>query len=108
MNAVKGRTYPLGQLIGRQGPVRLNDPALAMSPLRFDGIQPRALDWQLADQDTHSLTCPFDPPIMILDPVTHSTADMPRRIVPDERQHPEAHAVQLGATVIGPKNWTTC
>jgi hypothetical protein len=35
-------------LVGREQEVRLDDGTLAMDPLRLDGVESRAFDWQVA------------------------------------------------------------
>src|SRR5690349_23055255 len=37
----------------REFPLRLNDGALAVDPLRLDGVEPRRLDGQVARHDPH-------------------------------------------------------
>ena len=55
---------PLGDLVGRQEPRRLQHPALAMHPLGLDRIQPRTLARQQAAEDAQALPAALDPLIV--------------------------------------------
>src|ERR671915_1571400 len=72
------------ELCFAQEPIRFGDCPLGMDPLWLDSIQPRALDRQLADQDSHApLT--LGPPVMGANPRVDFLADMPTGIVPHQQ-----------------------
>ena len=64
--------YPIGKLIGSQQPVGLDHLALAVYPLRLDGVEPRTLLGQKAAYDPHSLFAPFDFSVVRSEPAPDS------------------------------------
>jgi RNA polymerase sigma factor (sigma-70 family) len=81
---------------GVEQPLRLDDGLLAVDPLRFDRVQPRALARQPAGHDPYP-TVAFHPPVVLLDPDPHPGADVPGGVVPDQQQRPFALRRQLPA-----------
>src|SRR5919109_4118691 len=69
-----------------QEPIRFGDCPLGVDPLWLDSIQPRALDRQLADQDSHA-PLPLGPPVMGANPRADFLADVPTGVVPHQQQH---------------------
>lgn len=57
-----------------------------MYPAGLNGIQPRTLHWQLANQDPYTPLL-FSFSVMPLDPTSHFSADMPACIVPKKQPH---------------------
>ena len=63
-----------------QKPIRFGDCPLGVNPLWLDSIQPRALDRQLADQDSHApLTLGL--PVMGANPRADFLAEVPTGVV---------------------------
>jgi hypothetical protein len=63
---------------------RFDNGLLAMHPVRFNGIEPRAFDGQAPGQETDT-PVPLDLQIMGPDPCTHLLADVPGGIVPPQQ-----------------------
>ena len=87
----KDATNTISQFLSGQRPVRFQHLSFAMHPLRLDWIQPGALNWQVAKQDTDTLSALFDLPVVLMDPGSYHLANMPRSIIPNQDQHPEVH-----------------
>lgn len=98
MNTVKGSTNSVSQILFRQSSVWLHNSALAVSPLRFNRIEPGTFDGQEADQDTNTLSRSFDSLIVFTDPGAHGFAGVPASIVPDHRQNRLAQFFNFLAT----------
>src|SRR3954463_6001420 len=98
MIRVKIGTDALGQFVGSQLPARLNNRTLAMYPLRLNVVQPGAFGRQKAWNDLNAcLTLsPVSkrPAIVVTQPVTYFTTDVPGRVVPYQHQHPFAFSSQ--------------
>ncbi|GHO68317.1 hypothetical protein KSC_072090 [Ktedonobacter sp. SOSP1-52] len=72
----------------RKHAIALDHVALAMDPLWFNRIEPRALSWQLKRQNPNALMGLLDGEVVISDPSPHHLADMPRGVVPNEEPMP--------------------
>src|SRR4051794_38597264 len=66
--------------------LRLYHFPLAMNPFGLYVVQPRALLWQKAAYDPHSLATLFDLVVMFAEPAPHLAAYVPACVVPDEKQ----------------------
>src|SRR5262245_29965680 len=97
MGAAKVSTDAVSDLLGAEQPCGLDNGALAMDPLGFDGIEPRALDGQEAGQEAHPLPLPLDVAVVRTNPGPHALTDVPGGLVPDQDPHPQARLLQLGA-----------
>src|SRR5215208_2695273 len=98
MRTVEGCAYPLGQFVGRQQPVGLDHPTLAVNPLRFYRVQPRTLLRQKAANDPDALAAPFDLSIVGGYPGAHLFAYVPAGVIPDKYPYFLAHRGEpLGA-----------
>jgi hypothetical protein len=97
MRAAEISTGAISQLSGREQAVGLDDGALAVDPLRLDGIEPGAFDRQVAGQDTHAMALLLDLLVVSVDPSPHMLADVPGGVVPDQRPDGDAPVVQSGA-----------
>ena len=69
------------QLLGREQAVGFNHSALAMDPLRFNGIEPGALCGQKQGQNTHPFARGFDLLVVFTNPGTHDLTFMPGGII---------------------------
>jgi hypothetical protein len=69
-----------------QEPIRFGDCPLGVDPLWLDSIQPRILERQLADQDSHA-TLTLGPPVMGVNPRADFLAEVPTGVVPHQPQH---------------------
>src|SRR5918911_1864712 len=96
VRTVEGGADALDELGGRQQAGWLNDAALAMHPLGLDGVQPRALDRQVARDDPDAGAGQLDLAVVAADPGPDLTADVPGGVVPDQQQGGLAHRLQLG------------
>ena len=97
VRAAEGGADALDQLGGRQQPRRLGHAALAVPPLGLDGVEPRALDRQVAAHDPHPGAGVLDPAVVLLDPGADFLADVPGGVVPDQQQRRLARRPQPGA-----------
>ena len=61
-----------------------------MDPGRFDGVEPRTFDGQVAGDDANATAAPLDLAVVVADPVAHRLADVPGGVVPDQEQGREA------------------
>src|SRR3954465_13001817 len=88
MWATKGRTHPLGQLVGAEQAPRLHHPALAVHPLGLYRIEPRTLRRQKAADDPYPLllTLP-DLAVVPTYPLLYLLTPVPRGVVPHQDQH---------------------
>src|SRR5215210_265954 len=78
---------PLDDLVPAQLPVGLHDRALAVDPLRLDGVEPRRLHRQEARDDPHA-PLGLGPAVVRLDPAPDALADVPAGVVPDQEHGP--------------------
>src|SRR5512147_1251171 len=88
---------PFLQFGGAQPLLRFRYGALAMPPLRLNGIEPRALHWQPMDHNPYSVPGQLDLTIMTTEPVPDGLAVMPGGVIPEPYQgrgalSPEPHA----------------
>src|SRR4030065_2260900 len=95
MNAIESITDPVGQLLDSESAVGLHHAPLAVHPLGFNGVQPRAFDREAADQHADSFACALHLLIMRANPGTNGLADVPRGVVPDQHPHPFTDDLQL-------------
>ena len=86
MRAGESIIYPRPQFDGAQYPIGRHHAPLAMYPFGFDGIEPRALDRQVADYDAHSVLGLLDGAVVLADPGSYGAADVPGGIVPHQQQ----------------------
>jgi hypothetical protein len=68
-----------------QEPIRFGNCPLGVDPLWLDSIQPRALDRQLADQDSHA-TLTLGLPVRGANPRADFLADVLTGVVPHQQQ----------------------
>lgn len=66
---------------------RFDNGPLAMNPVRFNGVQPRAFHGQAAGEETHT-ALPLDALVVRPHPGADLTADVPGGVVPDHHEHP--------------------
>jgi hypothetical protein len=96
------RTNALDQLLGREQAVGFNHGALAMHPLGFNGIEPRALCGQKQGQNAHAFTRGFDLLVVFTNPGAHDLTAMPGGIIPDQQPRAFSLGLQFG-TAAGQK-----
>jgi len=87
VKAIKGSANSVSQGLSRKGSVGLDNSALTMCPLRFNWVEPGAFDWQEANQNANTFSCPFDSTVMCSYPGTHSSACVPTGVVPNHCQN---------------------
>lgn len=87
MRTTEDPADPLGELVGAQQSVGLDDLALSMNPLGLYGIEPRALLRKQADDNPHSTSALFDLPVVSSEPAPDLPGDVPASVVPDEQQN---------------------
>src|SRR5215211_302798 len=96
MGTIEDPAYPFGELVSSQRiALRLHYFALAVYPLGFYGVKPRALFGQKAAYDPHSFSTLLDFSIVRSEPSPDLFGDMPRSVVPDENQHLLAESLEL-------------
>jgi hypothetical protein len=69
-----------------------------MYPLGLDGVQPRALFGQKTAHDPNPFAALFDPSVVFAEPSPHLFGDVPRSVVPDQKQDLLAKSFKLLAT----------
>src|SRR5215211_4477300 len=97
MRAVQGGADAVDEVCGGEEASRLDDAALGMEPDGLDGIEPWALDRQVAVDDADSGARPLDLLVVSVDPGPDLSADMPGGIVPDQQQRRLSGSLQFGA-----------
>src|SRR5918998_2111992 len=86
MRTTEDPTHPLGKLVCPEQPIRLDDLALGVDPLRLDGVEPRTLLRKQAAHNPHSASTLLDSAVMPSEPSPHFFGDVPAGVVPDEDQ----------------------
>ena len=86
MSTTKVLADAVGQFLRRQQASRLHDMAPAVHPMRLNPVEPRTLDRQVAGHDTHALAALAHLAVVLLNPMAHELADVPRGVVPDHEQ----------------------
>src|SRR5829696_8277102 len=74
------------ELVSIQQPIGLNHLPLAVDPLRFYALKPRALLGQKARNDPYPAASVFDLAVVGGDPISNELALVPGGVVPDEKQ----------------------
>ena len=87
MEAIKGSTNSVGQVLFGKSGIRFDNSTLTMCPLWFNRVEPGAFDWQETNQDANSFSRAFDHTIMFSNPGAHSFAGVPTGIVPNHCQN---------------------
>src|SRR5574341_1955115 len=95
---VKSGTHALHRFVSGQGAVGFGDAALAVRPLGFNRIEPRAFDGQRADQEPNPFPRVLDELVMLTYQLTNRFAEMPRGIVPNDDQHRFAQRLSFDPT----------
>src|SRR5215207_10965027 len=95
MRTTEDPTDPIRKLVGSKQPVWLDDLALAVYPLRLDGVEPRTLLRKKAAHDPHSASALLDFSVVSSQPAPDLPGDMPARVVPDEEQNLLADLFEL-------------
>src|SRR5918994_2854757 len=98
MRTSENPANPLGKLVSAKQTIGLDHFALAVDPLRLDGVQPGALLGQQAAYNPHSFSTMLDSAIMFTEPAPDLFGDVPACVVPDEKQHPLARRLEFLAT----------
>src|SRR5204862_283613 len=69
---------------------------LPMDPLRFNGVAPRTVAGQVTGDEAHARRTALDPLIVLVYPVAHGLAAVPRGVIPDQPQRGETLGGELG------------
>src|SRR5215213_8485963 len=95
VRTVENLANSVGKLVCSEKSVGFDHLALAVNPLRFDGVQPRALLGKQATDDPYPLTAFFDSAVVGTEPTPHLFGDVPRSVVPDENENLLANGFEL-------------
>src|SRR5215213_5579009 len=95
VGTVENLANSIGKLVCSEKSVGFDHLALAVNPLRFDGVQPRALLRKQATDDPYPLTALFDSAVVGTEPTPHLFGDVPARVVPDENENLLANGFEL-------------
>src|SRR5215212_337570 len=95
VRTVENLANSVGKLVCSEKSVGFDHLALCVNPLRFDGVQPRALLRKQATDDPYSLTALFDSAVVGTEPTPHFFGDVPRSVVPDENENLLANGLEL-------------
>src|SRR5215213_8801852 len=87
VGTVENLANSIGKLVCSEKSVGFDHLALAVNPLRFDGVQPRALLRKQATDDPYPLTALFDSAVVGTEPTPHLFGDVPTGVVPDENEN---------------------
>src|SRR3989304_4871327 len=69
-----------------------------MDPHRLYRVEPGTFLGQQTAQDAHTLATPFHLTVMISDPMSYSSTNMPGSMIPDQNQHRFPNSLQFLAT----------
>src|SRR5215212_2119256 len=100
VGAAVGIGDALSELVDGEEAVGFHDTAFAMDPGRFDGVEPGALDRQVAGDDADAVAALLGLSVVATDPGADLLADVPGGIVPDEEQGLLAVGVELSAAPV--------
>src|SRR5215204_1859749 len=95
VRTVENLANSVGKLVCSEKSVGFDHLALAVNPLRFDGVQPRALLRKQATDDPYPLTALFDSAVVGTEPTPHLFGDVPTGVVPDENENLLANGFEL-------------
>src|SRR5215204_4859726 len=95
VGTVENLANSVGKLVCSEKSVGFDHLALAVNPLRFDGVQPRALLRKQATDDPYPLTALFDSAVVGTEPTPHLFGDVPTGVVPDENENLLANGFEL-------------
>src|SRR4051794_17951755 len=86
MLAAEGGIDSVYELVGGEQAGGLGDALLVVDPLGLDGFEPGARDRQQASDDPDAAAALVDAAIVGANPDSYRPADVPGRIVPNQRQ----------------------
>src|SRR5918995_1351426 len=95
VRTVENLANSVGKLVCSEKSVGFDHLALAVNPLRFDGVQPRALLRKQATDDPYPLSALFDSAVVGTEPTPHLFGDVPTGVVPDENENLLANGFEL-------------
>lgn len=98
MGAAVVGTDTSGEFVSAEGTLRLNHGSFPMNPFRFDRVQPRTFAGQQAQHDPYTCLAGFDPSIVLTQPGAYQSANVPRRVVPNQHQRSFTSSIQLLTT----------
>ena len=100
MGAAVGVGDAIGEVLDGQQTIGFDDAALAVDSGGFDGVEPGALDRQVAGDDPNTDAALLDLAVVVTDPVAHQVADVPGGIVPDQEQGVLAVRMEFAAAPV--------
>jgi hypothetical protein len=100
MGTAVGVGDAVGEFIDGEQAVGFEDATFAVDPGRFDGVEPGALDRQVAGDDPDAVAVLLDLAVVVPEPVADLLADVPRCVVPDQEQGLLPVGVELAATPV--------
>ncbi len=81
MDTAENLADPVGEFVGSQQSVGLNYFPLAVYPLRLHSIEPRTLLGQEATRDPHPLATLLDSAVVLAEPASGLSGDVPGSVV---------------------------
>src|SRR5215218_5859689 len=100
MGAAVGIGDALSELVDGEQAVGFDDAAFAMDPGGFDGVEPGALDREVAGDDADPVAVLLDLAVVVPDPGADLLAGVPGGVVPDQEQGFLAGRVELLAAPV--------
>src|SRR5215211_223152 len=100
MGAAVGIGDAIGELVDGEQAVGFEDAAFAVHPGRFDGVEPGALDGQVAGDDPDAVAALLDLAVVVTGPVADLLADVPGGVVPEQEQRLLASRLELAAAPV--------
>jgi hypothetical protein len=95
VRTIENLANSVGKLVCSEKSFGFDHLALAVNPLRFDGVQPRALLRKQPTDDPYPLTALFDSAVVGTEPTPQLFGELPRSVVPDENENLLANALEL-------------
>jgi len=86
MGTAVGIGDAVGKLVDGEEAISFEDSAFAVDPGSLDGVEPGALDREVAGDDADATAVLLGLAVVVTDPVAHQMADVPGGIVPDQEQ----------------------
>src|SRR3954471_12332954 len=90
-------TDTVRRLVGGEQGVGFDDTPLAAHPGGFDGVEPRALTWQIAGDEADALPALLDLAVVVADPGADLLADVPGSVVPNHQERLLTGGLELAA-----------
>src|SRR4051794_36772814 len=86
MGTAVGIGDAVGEFVDGEETIGFDDATFAVDPGGLDGVEPGALDREVAGDDADTMAMLLDLTVVVTDPGSDLLADAPGRIVPDQEE----------------------